>query len=300
VLKSIRLSRFVLVTAAVTTALATGHSLVNANGGQVVTSAGVYRIPYENGTAVTANNDHITHPNVPNRVDLGGPDNAVIVAAASGIIRGLVDRHGNSNGLGDGLSADGSSAQDYSGVDDTVDEITLTASDIGGDVTAATALTDDDVATVTVLNVPPTVTASGDSIDEAGTAVVSATFTDPSLLDTHTGSIAWGDGTHSLNLSPAALAAGVAHVYGDNGSYTVTVTVTDDDGGAGNDIVSVVVANVDPGVNLDLSGAVTFPGGDYLVVQAGSALPSAAEGTDVGSDDLTFTWSVGDANTYFQ
>ena len=35
------------------------------------TSAGIYRIPYIDGTAVTANNDHHNHPNVPNRVDLG-------------------------------------------------------------------------------------------------------------------------------------------------------------------------------------------------------------------------------------
>ena len=52
-------------------------------------------------------------------------------------------------------------------------------SDFGGDVTAATALTDTDTATVTVLNVPPAVTAVGDQIDEGETATVSATFTRP-------------------------------------------------------------------------------------------------------------------------
>ena len=43
----------------------------------------------------------------------------------------------------------------YSAVDDTVDVINLTVSDIGGDVIAANALTDDDSTTVTVTNVPP-------------------------------------------------------------------------------------------------------------------------------------------------
>jgi hypothetical protein len=69
-----------------------------------VTSSGIYRIPYADGTAVSANNDHITHPNVPNRVNLAGGDDSTIVAAPSGIIRGIVDRHGNSGGLGDGCS----------------------------------------------------------------------------------------------------------------------------------------------------------------------------------------------------
>lgn len=44
-------------------------------------------------------------------MDLGGGDGPTIVAAASGIIRGLVDTNGNSNGLGDGLAADGVTAQ---------------------------------------------------------------------------------------------------------------------------------------------------------------------------------------------
>ena len=40
-------------------------------------SAGIYRIPYIDGNAVSANNDHHNHPNVPNRVDLGGGDGAL-------------------------------------------------------------------------------------------------------------------------------------------------------------------------------------------------------------------------------
>jgi hypothetical protein len=166
-------------------------------------------------------------------------------------------------------------------------------------VTAATEMTDDDEATVTVLNVAPTVTATGDSISEAGTATVSATFTDPGTLDTHTASILWGDGSPAQMVSAAALADGVDHVYGDNGSYSVTVTVTDDDGGSGGDTVNVLVGNLPPTVGFDMSGAVAFPGGNYLVAKAGSQLPSSADGTDAGSDDLTFTWTVGDENIYF-
>ena len=152
---------------------------------------------------------------------------------------------------------------------------------------------------VTVLNLPPSVTAIGDSISEGGVAIVRATFTDPGVNDTHTAAILWGDGSPGQVVTVAALAAGVAHVYGDNGSYSVTVTVTDDDGGMGADAVVVLVGNVAPEASFDATGAVAFPGGEFMVVQAGSALLAAGEGTDAGSDDLTFVWSIGDENVYY-
>jgi hypothetical protein len=76
----------------------------------------------------------------------------------------------------------------YSGVDDTVDDLTLTVTDPGG-------LSASDTTTVTVENVDPSVSAVGDAIDEGSTATVTATFTDPGILDTHTAAIDWGDGT---------------------------------------------------------------------------------------------------------
>lgn len=187
----------------------------------------------------------------------------------------------------------------YSGVDDSVEALTLTVSDVGGDVTAATALTDEDDTTVTVVNVPPTVIATGDAIDEGQTATVSATFTDPGVLDTHTASIDWGYGLPLQPVTLAQLAGGVQHTYGDDGDFDVTVTVTDDDLGVGADTVTVSVANLDPVVDLDLSGQIAFPGGDFFVVSAGDELSLSAEGEDPGSDDLTFAWSTGDTTTVF-
>ena len=158
----------------------------------------------------------------------------------------------------------------YTALDDTVDNITLTVSDLGGDVTAATEMTDDDETTVTVLNVLP----RSQRWVTRSTKPVPLPFPPrspiPGTLDTHTASILWGDGSPAEMVSVAALAAGVDHVYGDNGSYSVTVTVTDDDGGSGGDTVDVVVGNLAPEVEFDTSGAIAFPGGAYHVVKAGS------------------------------
>ena len=60
---------------------------------------------------------------------------------------------------------------------------------------------------------------------------LSATFTDAGSDDTHTGSISWGDGSTEA----AALNSGTAtgsHTYNTAGTYTVGLTVTDNDGGA--------------------------------------------------------------------
>ena len=190
----------------------------------------------------------------------------------------------------------------YSALDDTIDLLILTVTD-GGDVTPASALSDTDSASVTVMNVPPSVAAQGSAIVEGGTAMVTVTFTDPGTADTHSATVDWGDGTAAEQFQLATPPGGgmfvATHVYGDNGNYAVAVTVTDDDGDAGNANAIVTVSNLDPQLTLDLSGTIAFPGGDYLVVNAGGTLPASAEGSDEGSDDLTFAWSSGGTSTYF-
>jgi hypothetical protein len=181
----------------------------------------------------------------------------------------------------------------FTAIDDSVNPITLNVYD------QIEQLPSSDSTTITVVNVPPTVTPTGAVINEAGTAMVSATFTDPGTLDTHTAAIAWGDGSPVQAVTVVQLAAGVAHVYGDNGVYNVTITVIDDDGGAGVGMTAVTVNNLDPSVSVDAGNAVSFPGGDYVVAEAGDDLALSAQATDPGSDDLTFTWSTGDVNTYF-
>src|SRR5205085_2117842 len=88
---------------------------------------------------------------------------------------------------------------------------------------------------VTVNNVAPTIlTATNLSGGEGKALSFSGTFSDPGVLDTHTASITWGDGTSgSGKVTESGGSGSVAadHYYADNGTYTITFRVTDKDGG---------------------------------------------------------------------
>ncbi|MCA9259884.1 MAG: hypothetical protein KDA61_11820, partial [Planctomycetales bacterium] len=142
-------------------------------------------------------------------------------------------------------------------------------SSTGSDVYAVTlSLTDDDLGsatastTVSVDNVAPIVDAGADqTVSEAvaGTpteltvVLLNANFTDVGQLDTHSAVIDWGDGV----VEPGVVAQGAgsgsvtgSHQYADSGEYVVSVTVTDDDGGAHTDTLVVSVLNAAPTVEI--------------------------------------------------
>ena len=161
---------------------------------------------------------------------------------------------------------------------------THTFADEGTNTVTLTVLDDDggagtDTITVTVLNVAPTVVASADQLVAEGSLVnISATFTDPGAGDTHTAKINWGDGTiqeAGIALVEGQLTIAGSHTYVDDGVYTVSVSVLDNDGGEGFDSLFVTVDNVAP---------VTQAGEDFSVDE-GVAFTLLSSFTDVGVGD---------------
>jgi PKD repeat protein len=102
------------------------------------------------------------------------------------------------------------------------------------------------VVTLTILseNDPPLVNAGSDqSVNEGDVVQFNGTFVDPGQQFAEGGTgIQWdfGDGyTASGTLTPT-------HSYGDNGVYTVTLTITDTGGAAMSDNLLVTAANIAP------------------------------------------------------
>jgi len=97
-----------------------------------------------------------------------------------------------------------------------------------------------DSATVTVVNVAPTVstpTTSPSPSLEGASVVASASFTDPAgnLDAPFTCTVDYGDGSGAQpgSVTNGSICTGTGHVYATQGSYTVTVAVTDVDGSTG-------------------------------------------------------------------
>ena len=107
---------------------------------------------------------------------------------------------------------------------------------------------------VTLQNLAASVDAGADQVSSEGALVnLTATFQDPGMIDTHTAVIDWGDETEPTAVSVTET-AGVGtlsanHVYADDGTYSASVIVTDDEGASGLDAVSITVGNLPPVVD---------------------------------------------------
>ena len=160
--------------------------------------------------------------------------------------------------------------------------VTITAND-GNGGTATTTFS------LTVSNMPPTAAITGaPATSPEGTAInLGSTVTDPSSVDTAFGiTMAW---SVTKNGSPFASGSGASLSFtpNDNGSYVVTLSATDKDGGVGNDSKTITVTNVPP--TATITGA-AVSSAEGTTITLGSTV------TDPGSADtaagFTFAWSV--------
>ena len=142
--------------------------------------------------------------------------------------------------FGDGATGTGVGPS-HSYTADGVYTVTLRVTDNKGKLSAPATTT------ATIANVAPVVDAGTDVGTGPGQVVnLSATFTDPGgTADAPWNyTINWGDGSSNTSGSKSTITAITgAHTYSSLGDYVVRVTVTDNDGGAGFDELTVHVTN---------------------------------------------------------
>ncbi|MEQ8847033.1 PKD domain-containing protein [Botrimarina sp.] len=134
----------------------------------------------------------------------------------------------------------------YDALDDFAGTVTITADDGDGGLTETTF-------DLTVNNLAPTLlsVATDSSViftesKEAGQLVtLTAAFADPGVLDTHTATVDWGDGsTAPASIDQAAGTLTATYAYPSAGFYDVTVTLVDKDSGETSQTVQTVIAGV--------------------------------------------------------
>jgi hypothetical protein len=157
--------------------------------------------------------------------------------------------------------------------DDGVYTVTFTVTDDDGGVGSSTVV-------VTSTNVAPTANAGANQTVSEGTAVsLTGLVTDPGA-DTFTYN--W----HVVSSNGQVVADGnqknFSFTPNDDGVYTVTFTVTDDDGGVGSSTVVVTSTNVAPTANA----------GPDQTVSAGTVVSLIGHATDPGADTITYNWHV--------
>lgn len=168
---------------------------------------------------------------------------------------------------------------------------------------------------LTVNNVAPSVGAI--AIDLPVVAVnteitASASFTDPGTLDTHTAVWDWGDLSTSAGTVAETNGSGTvsgSHIYSGAGIYTVTLTVTDKDGGSNTSIYEYVVV-YDPSAGFVTGGGwIWSPAGAYtedLTLEGKANFGFVAKykkGANVPDGNTEFQFKAGDLNfhsTWYQ
>ncbi len=134
------------------------------------------------------------------------------------------------------LSSPANASTSFRPLDDGVYKFAVEASAAGQTFT--------DEVSVRVLNARPVIAADAKPTADDALAMVTTTLTDAGPLDTHTATYDWGDESPAQTF-PVMQGSGwgyahAGHIYDALGTYTVTVTVRDDDGGESDTSTTVV------------------------------------------------------------
>ena len=181
------------------------------------------------------------------------------------------------------LAGAGTATPSFVAVDDGSLTFELTVTDPDGLTGTATVV-------VTVNNVAPVVIAGADqNVVAFQPATVTATFTDPGTVDTHTATIQWDDGTDdttvSIALGDRTLSAD--HTYTQGGVFNVTITVADDDLGSASVSLNVEVAGPPTAV---IDAPASGDEGSLLVFNGSASF-------DSGTSIAQHLWGFGDGRT---
>jgi parallel beta-helix repeat protein/VCBS repeat-containing protein len=152
-------------------------------------------------------------------------------------------------------------------------------------VTDSDGLSDTGGLRVHVRNVAPQLQslALPGQIDENESFTLGGTIEDPAASDVLTLEVDWGDGLQErIELPPGERAFALPHTYADDGSYPVTLRVTDDDLGESAHSLSVVVVNRAPAAAED---SYATREDDVLTVDAASGV--LFNDVDTAADTLT-------------
>ena len=182
--------------------------------------------------------------------------------------------------------------------------VTATLSDNDGDQDSATI-------SQTVENVPPAFSAplvAPQTSNEGDAVSLTANFSDPGFLDTHTCLIDWGDGNTETFAASALDGCSATHVYVDDNpsntssdSYTIAITVTDKDGDSDQTSVIQTVNNVAPSIDaFNVPATVAY--GQLVTVSVDASDPGGADDPltyefDCNGDGV-FEINAGGTNSY--
>ena len=179
----------------------------------------------------------------------------------------------------------------------TAPSLGFTPDDDGTYVVTLTATDDDggagtDTKTIAVTNVAPTPAITGaPGTSPEGTAIsLTGSATDPSSVDQATLTLTWAVTKNGSAYGSGGTGASFSFTPDDNGSYVVTLTATDKDGGSNTGIATITGTNVKPAVTI--SGPAV--GSVYPV---NTPITFTGSFTDAGTADThTAQWAF-DGNT---